>query len=61
MGNLISRPAGNNDQVISGPSNLQPAEVEQNPSNCSEVEKETSDVINLNKVQFLKVLANNFI
>ena len=54
MDNSKSNPKGNNDQVISGLSNSQASGVEQNLLNSTEVEKEASDVNEVNKV------TNNF-
>ena len=54
MDNSNSNPESNNDPVVSGSSNVQPSEVEQNPLNLTEVEKEASDVNEVNKV------TNNF-
>ena len=54
MDNSKSNPKGNNDHVVSGVSNLQASGVEQNLLNSTEVEKEASDVNEVNKV------TNNF-
>ena len=50
MDNSNSNPESNNDPVVSGSSNVQPSEVEQNPLNSTEVEKVASDVNEVNKV-----------